>query len=225
MRPPPARRRGGFSLVELLVAAAVAGIVLAVVVAFFVHNTNLTRRTQAQHEVETKVKSVAELVAQDLQLAGSRVVVNDGVSTTLSMPCSSSAATKCVDSVGGGGGTLDDLTLYYATSLRPTAPCRRVDYRVSAGALQRSEVTATAFACPNLSAASPNFTSATLASNVDAFDLAFLCADESAVDDPADCYTAGTFPRRVTVAVTARSDLLSTVTASIELNASMPNLR
>ena len=219
------RASAGLTVVELLIAASTAMIVLAIVAAFFVQHTNLTRRTQARHEVETKTKAVAELVAQDLQIAGSRVVVNNGVSNDVSMPCTAAGATKCVSSPSGGAEPLDDLRLYYATSLRQDKPCRRVDYRVAAGVLQRSELAETGTNCAAITAAADAYAIGQLADNVLEFNIRFTCADESTVDDPAACYAANSFPRQAIVRIQARSNAVPTITADIELSTQTPNLR
>ena len=216
----------GLTVVELLIAAVTAGIVLAIVAAFFVQHLHLTRQTQARHEVETKAKAVAELVAQDLQIAGSRVVFNNGVSNDVPMPCNAAGATKCVSSITGGTTALDDLRLFDATSLRQNEPCRRIDYRVTgAGVLQRSEIAETGMNCGAIATAPPNFGVGNLADHVLAFDIGFTCADETTVDDPGTCYAAGSFPRQATIRVQARSAAVADISADIALTTQTPNLR
>ena len=215
MRSVPTKN--GFTIVELLVAASIVGILLSVVSVFFSQQANVTRQTQASQEAAIKARMVAELLIQDLQVAGSSVVFNGGVSQTVQIGCSAGGATKCIDAPGGGAGIKDRVSMIYATSLRPEEPCRRVSYDFSGSTWRRGEA-----ACGS------NINHQPLASNVLSLNIEYTCADKSlpTVPDPATCYTdRKSFPRQAKVTVEARADDVDTVKTKVELTTAMPNLR
>jgi prepilin-type N-terminal cleavage/methylation domain-containing protein len=215
------KRLSGFSLVELLVVVAILGIVLTLLTAFFVQQTRVSRQTQARNEVETKVRTVAELIVQDLQVAGSNVIFNAGTATDVPLGCSANAIDPCVRTVGANR----PLTLFYATSLRPAAPCRRVDYRLTAAqTLQRVEQGNTScLGLDNPSDAAFNINP--LATNILGVDIAYSCADESLESDPATCYANGSFPRQAIVTISGRADSDASIVTSVTLATALPNLR
>lgn len=204
-----------FTVVELLVVAALLGIVLTIVTAYFIQQSQVSRRTQARNEAEINARMVAEIIVQDLQIAGSNVVVNGGVASDVQIGCSGSSANKCISTPGGGEGNQDQLKVTYATSLRSSDPCRKVAYSFSGLTLRRSEVL-----CTTEVPAPQAF-----AENIQQLNIVYLCANETEVDDPADCYSANSFPRQATVTVTGRSGQFADVTAEVTLSTSMPNLR
>jgi len=227
----------GITVVELLIVMAIVGVVLTLLATFFATQTRISNEVQARNHVETTLRSVAEVVMQDLQLAGSRAGY-DGTRVTYidlrsspepsdtespewvtwkSAQCSSGHRDGCVD-VGTGS---SDLTIYYATSLDRGggSACRRVDYLLDEGTLFRRDV-----ACHDTSTSFEGFA---FADGIDEFSVSFICHDpDNMVPDIADCYTATTYPREATVRVgghvIVRGEALS---SSVTLATSLPNLR
>lgn len=130
-----ARRRleAGLSLVELLVVVAVVGVILASVAAFFTLQTRVARETQAQNELQVRMRAVAEAVAQDLQLAGARAMTDSAGSARAvtavlancnSLPDGAQYACARVD-VDEDSGDVTSATFVYASSLR-VAPAETV---------------------------------------------------------------------------------------------------
>lgn len=224
-------RYWGLTLVELLVALAVTGVVLAALTAIFVSQTRVSERAQDRNEVDNKLRTVAEVVMQDLQQAGS-VATFDGVtqpayfSGNLGPGCASSTRSGCV--------ALDtpssDLTIYYMTSLvRPIggswssggAACRQIDYLIVGDELFRRDVV-----CGDDSVAVDDFVFS-FATGIEDISITFVCHDpETTVTDISACYTATTYPREATVIVvggpqSARNDSV----VSLEMATPLPNLR
>lgn len=224
--------RSGLTVVELLIAMALVGIVFTLVTAFFVQQTRTSSQVQARNEVEVKVRMAAELIAQDLQMAGSFIVVTNNqaryVDRLLSMCSPLADSTRhCI------GADIDDsgnsiLTMFYATSLRDggavgegmdDGACRRVDYEVRNSVLRRSEVVCREDQGPSFQP---------LANNIVDLVVDFVCADDAGatVDDPTDCYGAGNYPQQANIAVTGRSDnVREDIELTVSLQTSMPNLR
>lgn len=173
---------------------------------------------------------------QDLQLAGSRAVY-DGTSVNYldlyispepeddtsaewavwkSRQCSGGHRDGCVVLSQGGA----DLVILYATSLDRGGgnPCRRVEYYLDEeGMLFRKEV-----ACDD---GSTGFDGYSFAEGITGLGLSFICHDpDNAVPDIASCYGASTYPRQATITITGESQN-GTVTASVTLATSLPNLR
>ncbi len=206
--------KNGFTIVELLVTASIVGILLSIVSVFFSQQANVTRQTQASQEAAIKARMVAELLIQDLQVAGSSVVVDDSKSKTVQIGCSAGGVKKCIGAPGGGAGTKDKVSMTYATSLRDE-PCRNVSYDFNGSTWRRGEAV-----CGS------NINHQPLASNIHKLNIEYTCADDDpAVDDPAICYARDSFPRQAKVTVRARADDLDTVEAEVELTTTMPNLR
>jgi prepilin-type N-terminal cleavage/methylation domain-containing protein len=220
------RRFQGVTVVELLIVMAILGIIMSVLAAYFVQQTRLTSGTQARNEVEIKVRTVAEIIAQDLQMAGSRIVyIGDTVHNVTELAtgghCTSTAENDdpCVRIDEGSL-----LTIYYASSLRSVSDaCRKVRYSFGTGSnahvLNRAD---------NRCAVS--FSPQPLASNITDVEINFECANGVALDagvDPLQCYTVhGSFPIQGTVTVTGRSDNpREDIEVSVTLSATMPNLR
>jgi type II secretory pathway component PulJ len=223
------RQTLGVTVVELLIVMAILGIIMTVLAAYFVQQTRLTSQTQARNEVEVKVRTVAEVMAQDILMSGSRIINSNGSvrSVALSDYCTLSAVDDdpCVrvDS-----GLL--VTTFYATSLRGEPfedeingvtvtidpACRRVIYRLdNDGTLRRSDV-----ACVRNDSLQP------FATNITAATVTFECANGTVVSDPLSCYGASSFPIQATIAVAGRSDnTRENLDANVTLTATMPNLR
>lgn len=224
------------TVIELLIVVAIVGVVLSALTAYFAMQTRVSGNVQARNQLETTLRSVAEIVMQDLQLAGSRAVYN-GVSVTYldlraspepadpasaewaawkSQQCTSAHRDGCVE-VGSGS---TDLTIYYATSLdRAGSACRRVDYLLDDGTLFRREV-----ACDDVATPFDGFA---FADGIDEFSVSFICHDpDNRVDNIADCYTATTYPREASVTVGGHVTVRGSEMAnSITLATSLPNLR
>jgi type II secretory pathway component PulJ len=225
------RSSAGITVVELLIVMAIMGVVMAVLAAFFTQQTRVTSQTQARNEVEIKVRTVTEVIAQDLQMAGSRAVYSEGTVTykdlaplycdtditdpdwASSMSCAQTASSGVV------------LNLVYASSLRAGLAgfdtCRNVQYRVVGTTLQRSDVNC------GTDADFHDF-----ADNVTSIVFSAVCSDGSipSPDTVQDCYDAAAtppvYPRQASVTVVARSDnQRENIEASMALTAFMPNLR
>ena len=231
------RNQRGLTVIELLVVAAIVGIVLAVLAYYFATQSRVSNDVQARNRLETTLRSVAEVVMQDLQLAGSRAVYNGTSVTYLDLrsapepsdpsspewaawkaqQCSSSHRDGCVDVATGSA----DLTIFYATSLDRGAgsACRRVDYRLVDETLFRRDV-----ACDDSSTGYEGFE---FADGIDRLTVTFICHDpDNAVDDIAECYATSTYPREATITVSGRVDVRGRVVQSaVTLATSLPNLR
>lgn len=231
-------RTKGITLIELLVVMAIVGVVLAVLTAFFQTQVRSATRAQASNEVRAKIRSVAEVMVQDLQIAGSRAVY-DGASVTYIDPvvsteptdtssaewaawkatqCSAEHRDGCVQVNTGGV----DLRIYYATSLDRGggSACRRIDYLVDAdGLLFRRDVD-----CDDTTTTFDGFD---FASGVVSIDVEFICHDpDTSVPDIASCYTATTYPREASVTVTGTAESQrDPVQVTVNLATSLPNLR
>lgn len=208
------RSRSGITIIELLVAGAVLTLLLGFVAFYFSSQATVSRRTQARSDANIKSRTIAELIVQDLQVAGSTVHFNGAeVASDVTLPCT----VLCVTS--SASTDQDELTMHYVTSTKPlAASCRTVSYTFVGDSLYRSDVACGAAADPQL-----------LAHEVTVLDVHFLCANDpgSAVDDPATCYAApnDSFPRQATVAVTAVSDNLDDTVSEINLTSAILNLR
>ena len=223
--------RAGITVVELLIVMAILGVVMSILAAFFAQQTRMTSQTQARNEVEVKVRTVAEVMAQDLQMAGSRAVYSGGTVTYKDLAplyCDTDisdpdwATTKSCARTASTGVVLN---LVYASSLRAGLAgfdtCRNVQYRLVDRTLQRSDVDC---------GADVDFHD--FADNVTSVILSAVCSDGStpAPDTIQDCYDGAVnpavYPRQASVTVTARSDnQRENIEASVALTAFMPNLR
>jgi prepilin-type N-terminal cleavage/methylation domain-containing protein len=207
-------RNGGFTLVELLIVTAMLGTILSLLVSFFVKQAQLTHTVQARNEVQSKIRGAAEALAQDLQMAGSSVVFT-GNGVVSPSTCSATGAPKCLSTPSGSSAF---LRVYYATSLRASDPCRRVEWSLAADkVLRRSDV-----ACDKSSSFQP------YANDLEAVTLDFVCADRSAASDPEACYDRGSFPQQATVTVVGRSERKvagSRLQHEQRLTVTMPNLK
>ncbi len=219
------RRLKGVTVVELLIVMAILGIIMSVLIAYFAQQSRLTSRTQARNEVEIKVRTVAEIIAQDLQMAGSRIVyIGDNVHnvTELGKHCTTRAENDdpCVTIQGGS-----IVTLYYASSLRIVSDaCRKVRY--SFGAPPNTNVLNRA----DHRCAVEGWFPQPIASNITSVEVSFECANGTVLQagtDPLQCYTVhDSFPIQGTVTVTGRSDnTREDIEVSVTLSATMPNLR
>lgn len=224
--------RSGFTIVELLVAGFIFILMLTVLGSFLSQHLTITRRTQAKHELETNLRTIAEVMVQDLEVAGASVVVNNGVSSQVDMFCAAALATKCISDPAGAN---DKLTVFYATSLRPTEPCRRIDYRLTNNStLERLERSATGVNCKTLEALTLDTTAFNLnplADDITALTISYYCADERTSTDPAVCYSVNvatgveSFPRQATITVQGKSNPKDNITSEVTLTATMPNLK
>lgn len=237
-------RRTGLSLVELLIAVAIVGIVLTVVAAFFVQQANLTRDTQARNELGIRLRGVAEAIAQDFQLAGSRAIVDAAARSAyvqaVDVACTGSSGVRdeCVvvtqdpDVVGGGFAA----TIYYVSSLMLGAAadartaaaqqeaCRRIDYLLVDSVVYRSDLR-----CSDPVPASLVTFEFEFANGIRNIIVDFVCDDATTVGPSADvCYgLAGgeNFVREGRVRVIGASPRSAALVDEVSLAAGMPNMR
>lgn len=218
----------------MLVVMAIVGIILGGVVAFFSQQVGLSRSIQAENELNTRVRSVAEAIAQDLQLAGARAVADDAGRAeyvqAVSLVCSDEDRDGCV--VVDQAGTSFDMSIVYASSLwiapgesvRDPAvrsrSCRIVRYVLVGDELYRADAP-----CATPGDGSTDATFANLfAEGVEAISVDFVCDDAGVrVTNPTGC-DAGRFVREGRVAVTGASSRGADA-LEIILSANMPNMR
>lgn len=232
-RHPNVAQRG-FTLVELLVALAVFGVIMAFVAIYFAQQTNVAARAQALNDAELAARTVAEAVAQDFQLAGSRATFVGGTvvyPNQVATDCDEGVRSGCVvaltyDGTGtiGSPATTADINgyaVYYRTSLAPAAPCRRVDYALVDGTLYRSDIE-----CDE-TLAGINLGASAYAENVQSFAVAFECSNGSSYVDPAACYAAeaDAYVRQAEVQVEVQLTGRHDVTAGMTFASLTPNLR
>lgn len=224
----------GLTIIELLVVMAIVSVLMGVLTVFFRQQAQVTQQVQARNEVRTNLRSVAEIMVQDLQIAGSRAVFDgskveylepvpasrwvDGEEVELpdAEQCNARVRDGCIRFGLGGA----DVSIYYGTSLRDASPCRRVDYLLREdGMLLRRDV-----ACGDTSTSFEGFE---FAGNIDNLTLTFICHDpDNEVSNIAACYSAGTYPRQATVSLQGRSERSrETVESTITLATNLPNLR
>lgn len=189
-------RKGGFTLLELLVALSLLVVALGLLARSLIAQAAVARLTEARSEAQDKARLVMSLVAQDLELAGSRHLVREDLTTASpgnGTPCPTA---PCL--VATNGGIRDGLAVSYATSLRAEADaCRRVEYRFVALELQRSEV-----GCGQQSA------HATVAAGVIGLDVVYLCGDGTTVHTLAPGCPAAPRSARVTVVAVSQDVLI-----------------
>lgn len=231
------RDRRGFTVVELLITAAVMVVILAVLTSFFATQTQVSTSVQERNQVENKLKTVAELVMQDVQQAGSVAIYASGIPTyavdELGPGCSRSERHGCVVTSGDGNVV---TTLYMTSLVRPVggswatggaAACRRVDYDITDGVFSRRDVPC--------SSSPTGFEGFDLASGITDVTVHFVCgiaADPVAgtpgdpFSDPSLCYAAGRYPREAVVSVTGVSEgSRDPIMSTVRLSTPVPNLR
>ncbi|GGL00858.1 PilW family protein [Deinococcus radiotolerans] len=166
------KRAPGFTLVELLLAMTVLIVVVSVLGAFLTSQSQLANLTNARANVQDKSRYIATVLTQDLQLAGaSRYVSAANVVSTLPA-FGTCVTTACL--TGTDNNELDTMTARYITSLRDAAvACRQVKWRVTAGTLERSDVT-----CGQ----SDDYVA--FASGVLALNILYVCSDGDKLDTP-----------------------------------------
>lgn len=225
----PDRLAAGLTVVELLISAAIVGVILAVLGAYFGLQTRVGLDAQGRHEVDIKLKTVAELVMQDVQQAGSVATYTSGAptyaSSELGPGCSRNTRSGCVVTSGDGNVV---TTLYLTSLVRPVsgtwavggpAACRRVDYDITDTVFSRRDVPCEA---------SPSgFAGYELASGITEVTVSFNCdLPGDPFTDPKDCYDAGSYPREALISVTGVSEGSRRVfSQTVELSTPVPNLR
>jgi prepilin-type N-terminal cleavage/methylation domain-containing protein len=217
------KRTSGVSLVELLVALAIGGILLGVLGAFFSQQTRHSVRLQAQQDVSNKVRAVAEIITQDLQVAGSQPIVRDGAEyiDLLDTSCNTIERYGCIVRTGGS------IRILYATSLEPDHPCRIVEYILDEDAevLYRRDD-------PCGTVPDPDLSEHVLADGITGLSLQFRCAVTAlaptplVVDDPLECYTEDTVVVEALIAISGSVSIRQeTMSSTFETGALTPNLR
>lgn len=212
-------RTRGLTLLELLIASVVLVAVLGVSATFLSQQSRVSVRTQAASEAEVTSRTLAEYVVQDLQIAGSRVVISGGSPVSVPIGCSAASGTFCVTSTDNGNA--DTVTATYATSIDPTVQCRSVQYSLTNGQLLRSDVLCGAAAAPQV-----------LANGVDAFDVSWFCSDNATEPTANGCYKDAdgdgeldVFPRQATVRIATTSTDREAVAAEQTLTTNLHNQR
>lgn len=69
------KRTGGLTIIELVVGLAVSMLFLSVLGAYLNRSTLMTSRQQGRQELSDIVRTTAEIVAQDLMVAGAQAIV------------------------------------------------------------------------------------------------------------------------------------------------------
>lgn len=218
--------RHGVTLIELLVFMALFGLILGLATSFFRQQANVSNRTQASNELAINTRLAAEVIAQDLQVAGSDVIYTGGTHLKIDLHCGALEATKCVVQPAEASSGNTFLQMRYVTQTRPSEPCRRVSYRLSTTTLERSDVACTASA--------DDFVP--FVDDVDTIAVSWRCSnpDLAAVDDPAlevgNCYALMdkeliSFPRMAIVDIQSIATNRQTVESDIRFSALTPNLR
>lgn len=212
---PLQRRVSGFTLVELLVASVVLIVVLGIVAVFFAQQTRVARVANEHSDTQDRARLVAQLVTQDLSLAGGkRYILNDGSIDT------AGSIAACPNTTVGGttfpaclevstSNAADAFATLYVNSLRSVAnACRSVAYRFSGNQLLRYDQ---AFSCSG-SLALADTTSTTdfepIADDILALDIQITCSNGNEIaqyPDQTDCPYGTSYPRSATITVIAAS--------------------
>ena len=236
-------RRGaqGLTLIELLVALAVFGIIFGFLGAFIAQQVRVTGLSQTINETEAVARTVAESVIQDLQLAGSRIALVEGVpryASAIGVGCTEANRETCVlpialsgqnVSVAATDATPAGIVVFYRTSVDPGGLCRRVDYAFIPvdSTVLRSDVS---IDCPGLTDVSLEISDVDLvrfATDVEVFEVWFQCSDGSTrTRDPRVCYVPDEgFVRQAEVTVAVELTRRDAVRREVTMFASTPNLR
>lgn len=198
------RKSFGFTLIELLVAMIIFAGIMTLIVTYLGASNESTRRTQVRSEVQDRVRTVMQLVSQDLQLAGSSRLLNANSTTVAQsvanwLPCGSSQ--RCVSLVGTDTGATnkDTVRVRYVTSLAadPANACRIVEYTYDGNTVRRGD-DAGCTSYTTSPAPSP------IADNILALNITYLCSDSSSNANPANC-PAGSYPRTAQITVMGTS--------------------
>lgn len=200
---PNRRRTQGLTIVELLIAASVVVLVLGLAAVFLGRQVQLQRNVQTQSSVQDTVRVASQLIAQDLALAGNRVISNDdGTTQDTPFGCYDSVTdtSECL-SITDEGSAASELRMRYLSSQYPTsAACRDVAYRIQGGDLERSDLT-----CPNDTFATPAWR--VVAPGVAAFKVVVICSDGDrfATYPNTACSPGSAYGRSALVTVAAES--------------------
>jgi type II secretory pathway component PulJ len=175
-------RTHGFTILELLLAGAMLGTLMTGLGMYFVSTTDLDRRSQAQADVQDKIRTGVQLLTQDLQTLGSSRYIKGSEVLNHADWAGCDVSPKCLEgttgttAAAGVKSTPDSLQGRYITSLLPESEaCRKFAYRVTNTSLERSEQPCTSI--------STNF--AELADGILGFDIVYLCSDNEQVNTPA----------------------------------------
>ena len=228
-------RKSGVTLIEMLIAMAILGIMFGVIAAFMAQQSRAVALSQAINEAEVTARVIAEAVAQDFQLAGSRAVrigttVNYGVIAaggcdednrrTCVIPTSVASDGSITENASGNA--INGYAIFYRTSLDQIDPnCRRVDVAFVDGAVYRSDVEC------GVGITAIDLDAALFATDVTGFGVRFTCSDASLNPgaDPRGCYVADDYVRQAFIDVTVRTTGRIEAEGGMELAALTPNLR
>jgi prepilin-type N-terminal cleavage/methylation domain-containing protein len=191
------KRQSGFTIIEMLVAGAVFAVVMGMVGMFFSSNTQLQRRTQARSELQDRVRTVMQLLTQDLQLVGAGQYIS-GSSVQKVSGWNRCDVTVCIDGTNDSTTNRDTVSGRYVTSLLAFADaCRKFSYSFSGTTLRRSDVKCNAAGSSDQD----------LADNILALDIKYECSTGTGYDVASGCpRNSGQFLRSVKVTVVGQSD-------------------
>lgn len=200
--------RSGYTLVELLVSLGILSVILGILGAYFASQAQLSRRTQVRSDVQDRVRTVMQLVTQDLLMVGASHYINrdaagvwEVTSANGFTPCTQSA--PCI--VAEDAGARDAVYVRYVTSLRDGQRCREVRYKFVGASLRRDDAE-----CKTPPSETPLSTvpAESLAEDILAMDVRYYCSDAPPPsgmvrNSPTECGT--TYPRSARVTVIGRS--------------------
>lgn len=209
-RPVARRRTAGFTVAELLVAGTILLSVLGVLTALFSQQSSLNRGVQARNEVQDKVRMVAQMVTQDLQLSGASKYVNDsGTVVPTAVPLGScpyrGGRATCLEGIDDG--VADRVGMIYITTLRSTAAaCRQVKYRLLGDELQRGDRPCSG---PTLPDPDADADYAALGTSMVAFNITYRCSNGTYVSAfPTNaCPANSSYLRSAIVSLVGASDV------------------
>lgn len=200
-------RNSGFTLIETIVAMSILSIVLWLGIGYFIQTREVAQQAQTQSEVQDRVRSVMQMVTNDLQLAGSSRYTDSSGNTTSQLSC---VISSCLSGAASGANSAvtDKLTVRYASSLQDSgaSACRRVDYLIVNNSLRRSDQTC-ATADSTVTTALEN-TNNEISGNILALDIQYVCSTGTTTNqypDNTNCPSGTSYPRSALVTVVGRS--------------------
>lgn len=191
------KRQAGFTIIEMMVAGAIFAVVMGLVGVFLSSSTQLQRRTQARSELQDRVRTVMQLVTQDLQMVGAGQYISNSTVQKVSS-WDKCYVTSCLDGVNDAINNRDAVSGRYVTSLLAfSEACRKFSYSFSGTTLRRSDVR-----CDASSASDQD-----LAENILALDIQYQCSTGATGNAPSDCpKTQDQFLRSAKVSIVGRSE-------------------
>jgi prepilin-type N-terminal cleavage/methylation domain-containing protein len=194
----------GATLIELLIVMAILGIIMGAITSYLSQSSAATRQQQNKSELQDRVRSVVQMLTQDLgQTGSSRYAISDNNNTApLEESC---PVEECLLAVNSS--TRDKVKVKYVSSLSTESQaCHQVLYVFDSGSftLERLDV-----ADSNCSATVDETLALALADNILAFDLRYLCSNGNMIStypNSTSCPADGTaYPRSALFTVIGRS--------------------